>query len=102
VDLSWSLLLLFAGLAGAAALWHTTLGARELANEAAQETCVRLGARMLDGTVAFRRLRPVRGVDGWLELERTYVFEYTLDGATRRQGFVIVAGKAVESVGLEP
>jgi len=57
---------------------------------------------MLDGTVAFRRLRPVRGVDGWLELERTYVFDYTLDGATRRQGFVIVAGKAVESVGLEP
>ena len=57
---------------------------------------------MLDGTVAFRRLRPVRGVDGWLELERTYVFEYTLDGATAAaQGFVIVAGKAVESVGLE-
>jgi len=102
LDFSWSLLFGFAALGGIAAVWHTSLGARELANDAARETCASLGAQLLDGTVAFRRLRPVRGADGWLGIERTYLFEYTLDGSTRRQGFVIVAGNAVESIGLEP
>jgi hypothetical protein len=97
----WSLLIVLAGIATAAALWHSNLGARELANAAALETCVNVGAQLLDGTVAFRRLRIARSVEGRRELERTYVFEYTLDGATRRQGFVIVSGRAVASVGLQ-
>jgi hypothetical protein len=99
--MEWSLLIMVAGLAAAAALWHSNLGARELANAAALETCVNVGAQLLDGTVAFRRVRLARGCDGRRELERTYVFEYTLDGATRRQGFVIVAGRAISSVGLQ-
>jgi hypothetical protein len=101
VDPSWPLLLLLAALGAAAAFWHTTLGARELANVAALETCKGIGAQLLDGTVAFRRVRVVRGDGGRRHLERTYVFEYTLDGATRRQGFVIVAAGAVLSVGLQ-
>ena len=99
--MEWSLLIVLAGLAIAAALWHSNLGARELANTAALETCVNVGAQLLDGTVAFRRVRIARSFDGRRELERTYVFEYTLDGATRRQGFVIVSGRAISSVGLQ-
>jgi hypothetical protein len=99
--MEWSLLLVLAGLAAGAALWHSTLGARELANSAAFETCTNVGAQLLDGTVAFRGLRIVRSREGRRELERTYVFEYTVDGATRRQGFVIVSGRAIASVGLQ-
>jgi hypothetical protein len=99
--MEWSLLFVLAGIATAAALWHSNLAARELANAAALETCANVGAQLLDGTVAFRRLRIVRTVEGRRELERTYVFEYTLDGATRRQGFVIVSGRAIASVGLQ-
>jgi hypothetical protein len=99
--MEWSLLLVLVGLAAAAALWHSNLGARELANAAALDTCVNVGAQLLDGTVAFRRMRLVRDAAGRRELERTYVFEYTLDGATRRQGFVIVSGRAIASVGLQ-
>ena len=51
--------------------------------------------------MAFRRLRLTRGADGRRQIERTYLFEYTVDGATRRQGFVIVAGGDVASVGLQ-
>ena len=102
MELSWSALFLIVVLLAAIVIWYTALAARELANEAAKETCTQLGAQMLEGTVAFRRLRPVRGHDGRFELERTYLFEYTVDGVTRRQGFVIVAGRVVESVGLEP
>jgi hypothetical protein len=98
---SWSTLLLLLALAAGAALWHATLGARELANSAALETCTGVGAQLLDGTVAFQRIRLQRGADGRRQIERTYLFDYTVDGATRRQGFVIVAGGAVASVGLQ-
>jgi hypothetical protein len=99
--LSWSLLAACAMCGAVALFWYTSVGARDLANAAAAETCARISAQLLDGTVAFRRLRPVRGLDGRLGLERTYLFEYTVDGATRRQGFVIVSGRSVESVGLD-
>jgi hypothetical protein len=101
VELSWSLLALLCVLIGLAWAWHTNLAARERANLAALETCQRTGAQLLDGTVAFRRLRPARGPDGWLRLRRTYVFDYSQDGVTRRQGFVILLGDSLESIGLE-
>ena len=100
MDLSWSLLGLLAGMLTAAWYWHDSLGARERANEAALDTCRNAGASLLDGTVAFRRLRPVRVGGGSLQLERTYVFDYTRDGYTRLQGFVVLTGRTVDSVGL--
>ena len=80
--------------------WHDSLGARERANQAAFETCQSTEASLLDGTVAFRRLRLVRVGGGPLQLRRTYVFDYTRDGNTRQQGFVVLTGRAVDSVGL--
>ena len=101
MDLSWGLLLALLAAAAFAAFWHDTLGARERANDAARETCTTTGAALLDGTVAFSRLRIARGLDGRPVLERTYLFDYSTDGVTRRQGFVVVAGRHVESIGLE-
>ena len=101
MELSWSLLALLLGLIGIAWAWHATLRARERANAAALETCERSGAQLLDGTVAFRGLRPARGADGRLRLRRTYVFDYSHDGVTRRQGFVILLGTSLEAIGLE-
>jgi Protein of unknown function (DUF3301) len=100
VELSWALLALLLAILGTAWFWHDSLGARERANEAAMETCRRTGAELLDGTVAFRRLQPVRIGGGSLQLRRTYVFDYTRDGVTRQQGFVLMTGRTVETVGL--
>jgi hypothetical protein len=100
MELSWSLLLLLAGMMVLAWFWHDSLGARERANVAALDTCRSTGASLLDGTVAFRRLQAVRGDGGTLQLRRTYVFDYTRDGYTRQQGFVILTGRSVDSVGL--
>ena len=80
--------------------WHDSLGARERANAAALETCQSTGATLLDGTVSFGRLETVRVAGGSLGLRRTYVFDYTRDGATRQQGFVVLTGHNVDSVGL--
>jgi hypothetical protein len=101
VELSWGLLLLMAAMGGLAFFWHDSLGSRDLANVAARETCSSTGAALLDGTVSFHRLRVVRGDDGRPALERTYLFDYSEDGVTRRQGFVVVCARRVESVGLQ-
>jgi hypothetical protein len=101
VQLSWGLLLLLVAAMGFAAFWHAALGARDRANAAARETCAATGAALLDGTVAFSALRVVRGAAGRLTFERTYVFDYSTDGVTRRQGFVVVCGRSVESIGLQ-
>ena len=94
------MLCVLAAMLALAWFWHDSLGARETANAAALETCGRMGAALLDGTVAFRRLEAVRVAGGTLGLRRTYVFEYTLDGATRQQGFVVLTGRYVDSIGL--
>ncbi len=100
MQLSWTLLALLAAMLATAWFWHDSLGAREAANAAALETCQGTGAMLLDGTVAFRRIEAVRVLGGSLGLRRTYVFDYTRDGATRQQGFVVVTGRTVDSIGL--
>jgi hypothetical protein len=94
------MLLLLAVMLGLAWFWHDSLGARESANAAALEACQGTGAALLDGTVAFRRIEAVRVAGGSLGLRRTYVFDYSRDGATRLQGFVVMTGRSVDSVGL--
>lgn len=100
--MSWGVLLLMVLVAATAVAWHLNLAARELANRVAADTCARSGVQLLDGTVAFLDARPIRSADGWLALRRTYVFDYSEDGHTRRRGFVVLAGGHIETVGLGP
>jgi hypothetical protein len=101
MQLSWSLLLVLIAFAAFAVYWHDALGTRDRANDAARETCNSTGGALLDGTVVFRSLKVVRGLGGRLAFERTYVFDYTLDGQTRRQGFIVMFGQRVDSIGLQ-
>ena len=96
-------ILLFA-IAGAclALWWRTSVDARERANAAARATCASANVQLLDGTVVFQRVRGARDHDGRFALRRTYVFDYSEDGTTRRHGFVILRGATVEVVGLGP
>lgn len=100
--LSLSLLL---GILGAVAFvwfWQDSLGAREHANRAAMEACTRMNLQFLDGTVAFARLGLARNPGGQLRLRRTYIFDYTATSIERRQGFVVLLGLRIETVGFEP
>lgn len=101
MELTWGLLALLLAAAAGIAFWQDALASRERANDAARETCTATGSSLLDGTVAFQSLRVVRGRDGRPALERTYVFDYSPDGVARLQGFVVVSGGRVESIGLQ-
>lgn len=82
--------------------WHGALRAREQANLIAIETCKSMNVQFLDGTVAFSSMRPARDASGDWSWRRSYVFDYTDDGMARHQGFVVLLGNAVETVGLAP
>jgi len=98
MELGWSSLALICLAAACAWFWQDSLAARESANAAAMEACQRLGLQFLDGTAAFARLSLTRE-SGWLRFRRTYVFDYTANSIERRQGFVVLTGRRVESVG---
>ncbi len=97
--LSWSALFLLVATAALVWFWQDSLAARERANAAAIEACENLGLQFLDGTVAFARIGWSRRASGRLVLRRTYVFDYTATSIERLQGFVILSGHLVESVG---
>jgi hypothetical protein len=44
----------------------------------------------------------VRGGDAPINWRRTYVFDYTEDGFSRKRGFVVLTGDTVDTVGLGP
>lgn len=97
--LSWTALALLV-LAGVFAwFWQDSLAARERANRAAMEACERLALQFLDGTVAFARIGFTRNPGSGFALRRTYVFDYTANSIERLQGFVVLTGHRVESVG---
>lgn len=99
MELGWGALILLCVAGGLAWFWQDSLAARESANRAAMDACRRLNLQFLDGTVAFARLSLTREV-GRLRLRRTYVFDYTATSIERRQGFVLLTGVRVDSVGF--
>jgi hypothetical protein len=94
-------LVLSAGLLGLVyKAWQLSMEAREAANRIAQDTCSRAVVQFLDGTVAFAGYRLQRDGRGRRRLLRTYTFDYTSDGFERAQGFIVLAGGELQSVGL--
>lgn len=82
-------------LGGLAWLWLDSLKAREAAIRAAREICRAEGLMLLDDTVAISSLKPVRGADGRLELQRAYDFEFSDTGNNRLKGGMVLRGHRV-------
>ncbi|HEY6644706.1 DUF3301 domain-containing protein [Povalibacter sp.] len=97
--LSWTALVFVIAAAALAWFWQDSLAARERANAAAMEACERLSLQFLDGTAAFARIGWTRNGSGRFTLRRTYVFDYTANSIERLQGFVVLSGHRVETVG---
>lgn len=93
-------MLLAAAAAGVAWFWYSSLRAREQAAQAALQACQRQQLQFLDDTVVLQRLALARDAEGRMALRRAYRFEYSHGGNDRRQGFIIVLGARVETVGF--
>jgi len=81
---------------------YDALRAREAATRIARETCKQNGLQLLDDTVHGPHLRFARDAQGVARLRRTFVFEFSDDGFSRRWGKLVMLGAHLESLQLEP
>jgi hypothetical protein len=99
MQLGWSTLALILIATAVVWFWKDSMAARERANAAALDACERLSLQFLDGTVAFARIAFARNGVGRFALQRTYIFDYTADSIERRQGFIVLTGTHIDSIG---
>lgn len=95
-------LLLLLSLAALGWFWFDSLGALEVARAAGKRVCDGAAVQFLDDTVASTGLALVRDQSGRRVLRRTYRFEFSETGNSRLEGRLVVVGRRVESVTLEP
>ena len=71
---------------------------RELALQAAARASSRDDFQLLDQSVHINRVSLSRDDNGRWRVWRQYRFDYSFDGVERRQGFVVMLGKQLQSV----
>ncbi len=71
---------------------------RELALQAVGRAGTRDDFQLLDQSVHMQRMSLSRDDSGRWRIWRQYRFDYSYDGVERRQGFVIMLGKQLQSV----
>jgi hypothetical protein len=76
----------------------SALRVRELAVQAVGHASRRDDFQLLDQSVHIQRISLSRDETGRWHIWRQYRFDYTFDGAERRQGFVIMLGKQLQSI----
>lgn len=82
--------------------WLHSIRILEIAREAGRQACNRMDVQFLDDTVASTKLRLVRDTNGRRIVRRTYRFEFSETGNSRREGEVVMLGDRVEAVTMEP
>lgn len=80
--------------------WSAARAAAERAEQVGRDACRTAGVQWLDQTVHADGLRLRRRRDGWLGFERSFRFEYSVDGSDRYRGrLVLLGGELVSFVG---
>ena len=82
-------------------LWRDSARTRELAIAAARSACGRVGAQFLDETVMLAKVRLCRKPTGNMALCRVYSFDFSLDGAHRRSGTIVMNAQSVKDLVLD-
>ncbi|TBR12542.1 MAG: DUF3301 domain-containing protein [Lysobacter sp.] len=76
----------------AVAFWNAGRAAAERAESLGRDACRTAGVQLLDESVHAIGLRPCRRPDGQLGWERTFRFDYSLDGSDRHAGRMVLRG----------
>lgn len=81
--------------------WWNSVSAYEVAYREAKAVCHRMNLQFLDDTLDVIKLRLCRHPKGYMQLCRTYEFEFSSDGDSRYKGFVNIAGKQLKGVDMD-
>ena len=87
-----TLLLLMCVIAAGFFYWSAARAAAERAEHVGRNACNAAGVQWLDQTVHADGLRLRRGHDGRLGFERSFRFEYSVDGSDRYIGRMVLRG----------
>jgi len=80
------------GVVAGAGYWLDGMRSKEQARAAGKRACDDTGAQFLDDTVVLTRVRLKRLPTGTLAFRREYRFEFSVSGAVRQHGRVVVHG----------
>ncbi|MGK0500286.1 MAG: hypothetical protein ACJAYG_001935 [Oceanicoccus sp.] len=94
--------LLFVLLISFLMLWWNAQGAKQLALQAVRNHCKQVDVQLLDEVVALRGFWFKRNKRGSVVLWRRYEFEFTSTGNERYQGRIVLLGRMVEEIQLQP
>ena len=83
--------------ATAFAFWSASRAAAERAEMVGRDACRAAGVQWLDESVHETGVRLCRHDNGWLGLERTFRFDYSLDGQDRHAGRLVLRGDRLVS-----
>ncbi len=82
--------------------WTQAQQAKEIAHQAVKRYCLKMDLQMLDDYVALNAFWLKRNDQGQLQIWRAYVFEFTSTGEDRYNGRIIMLGRVIEAIQLEP
>jgi hypothetical protein len=73
--------------------WFDSLRAHEIATAVCLEMCRRHQVQLLDSTITLQRTRLYREAFRPLQIERYYTFDFSVSGAERTQGQILMRGQ---------
>ena len=82
--------------------WVNAQKAKEIALGTAKDHCLAMEVQMLDGYVALNGIRLKRDKLRKIQIQRSFLFEFSSTGYERYQGTVLMLGRRVESIYMEP
>ena len=82
--------------------WFNAQKAKEIALGAVKNHCLSMEVQMLDDYVALNCIRLKRDKLRKMQIQRSFLFEFSSTGYERYQGTVLMLGRRVESIYMEP
>lgn len=97
-----TLIVLMLVAAAAVAFWNAGRASTERARELGRDACRAANVQWLDEAVHVIALRPCRLPHGRLGWERTFRFDYSIDGRDRHSGRMVLRGDRLVSFAGPP
>jgi hypothetical protein len=82
--------------------WFNAQKVKEIALATVRDYCLAMEVQMLDGYVALNGIRLKKDKTGKMQVRRSFLFEFSSTGNERYNGAVLMLGRRVESIYMEP
>ncbi|SJM93196.1 conserved hypothetical protein [Crenothrix polyspora] len=82
--------------------WMSAQKVKEIAFMATRDYCLAMEVQMLDAYIALTSIGFERDNAGKMQLKRTFMFEFSSTGYERYSGKIIMLGRKVKSIVMDP